>query len=99
MANPHHRSRNHRHEKTRWQNLLNRGLQVRCACHGHCGRHSAQCPIIITNATPWDLGHADHDHTKYVGPECVTCNRTAGGLARVGKLARPMIIMDEASRW
>jgi len=34
---------------------------------------------MITNDTAFDLGHNDN-RTKWVGPECVACNRAAGAV-------------------
>ena len=38
-----------------------------------------RCGQPITPNQPWDLGHDDHDRTKYNGPEHSHCNRSAGG--------------------
>lgn len=37
-----------------------------------------RCGHLIPPDTPWDLGHHDHDRSRYTGPEHTTCNRTAG---------------------
>ncbi|WP_326564544.1 hypothetical protein [Micromonospora peucetia] len=59
----------HQHQKLRehWRPKVETGL-VDCA---RCGQH-------IGADDPWDLGHTD-DRTAYTGPECRTCNRSAGG--------------------
>lgn len=42
----------------------------------HCGR----CGDTIQPGERWDLGHDDHDRTKYNGPEHAgRCNRAAAG--------------------
>lgn len=41
----------------------------------HCWR----CGARIFRGEPFDLGHDDHDRSLYRGPECPTCNRSAGG--------------------
>nr|WP_280371139.1 AAA family ATPase [Nocardia wallacei] len=40
-----------------------------------------RCRRPIHPLAAWDLGHDDHDRTKYRGPEHVSCNRGAGGRA------------------
>ena len=41
-----------------------------------------RCGELITATEPWDLGHDDHDRTKYNGPEHANgCNRRAAGHA------------------
>ena len=37
-----------------------------------------QCPTLIHHGDRWDLGHTD-DRTGYLGPQCIPCNRGAGG--------------------
>lgn len=39
----------------------------------------SRCQGLIRPGEPWDLGHDDHDRTRYTGPEHVGCNRGAGG--------------------
>jgi hypothetical protein len=56
----------HQRERERWRPKVEAGL-VDCA---RCKR-----PLL---GQPWDLGHTD-DRTGYTGPECATCNRSAGG--------------------
>ncbi len=42
-----------------------------------------RCGTPITPTQPWDLGHDDHDPTRYRGPEHAnTCNRAAGARKR-----------------
>ena len=58
----------HRRLRAAWQALIDRGEVVHCA----------RCGALITG-TSWQLGHDDNDRTKYNGPECASCNASAGG--------------------
>jgi len=62
----------HHHQQLRaaWQKRINAGEHITC------WRPDCNNPITGTN---WDLGHDDHDRSKYRGPECIPCNRSAGG--------------------
>lgn len=68
----------HRALRRAWQTRIDAGDPVHCA----------RCGTRITGTT-WDLGHTD-DRTNYRGPECATCNRSAGGRngARVSNVSR-----------
>lgn len=67
------------HQKIRkqWTPLVARG-GVDCA---RCGQ-----PIIPGET--WDLGHDDHDRSKYTGPEHPRCNRATAGRSRVTATSR-----------
>ena len=58
----------HQRERARWAPHVAAGL-VACA---RCGER-------IPPGAPWDLGHHDHDRTRYSGPEHRACNRSAAG--------------------
>jgi hypothetical protein len=56
----------HQAERKRWSPLVDAGLVI-------CWR----CNTLIQPGTHWDLGHDDHDRTRYQGPEHRRCNRSA----------------------
>ena len=58
----------HQRERAKWEARLRRG-PLPCA---RCGR-------LIFADDVWDLGHDDEDRSMYNGPECSSCNRSAGG--------------------
>lgn len=71
----------HRHkvERAGLQRRMDRGATFACACqHDACTKHVGPCQVIITGSMAWDLGHTD-DRTAWTGPECIPCNRSAGG--------------------
>jgi hypothetical protein len=77
--------RAHQLKRAEWQKVIDAGA-------GECAR----CHEPIKPGDEWDLGHDDHDRSKYNGPECVPCNRRAGGRngAAVTNAARAMTVRD-----
>jgi hypothetical protein len=69
----------HKALRRRWAADVARG-EVCCV---RCGR-------FIFRGEPWDLGHDDHDRTRYTGPEHRACNRATElhGLKRRRRLQR-----------
>lgn len=76
----------HQAERKRWASSVAAGL-VNC---WRCGRR-------ILPGMPWDLGHHDADRSRYMGPECRRCNRSAG--ARKGNRARRNRSIGTSVRW
>ena len=86
----------HQAERAKWRRRLDRGETFQCCCdRDDCTRHDGQCSTIITATSPWDLGHTD-DRGAWTGPECVPCNRGAGGRNgnRVAREKRATVIRD-----
>ena len=54
----------HQKLRARWKPQVEAG-NVNCA----------RCHQPIRPGTPWDLGHDDHNRSRYSGPEHRTCNR------------------------
>lgn len=77
--------REHQRERKRWERILAVELVTPCA----------RCHEPIHHGDKWDLGHTD-DRTGWTGPECIRCNRSAGGRngARVTNMKRNMKVRD-----
>jgi len=58
----------HQRKRAEWQKVVDAGA-------AECWRFHDP----INPGDTWDLGHDDHDRSKYMGPECVACNRGTGG--------------------
>ena len=54
----------------------------------HGDAYCARCGRHIEPDEPWDLGHDDHDRTKYQGPEHPKCNRGAYNKKKVERSSR-----------
>ena len=70
--------RAHQQLRQQWELRVRTGLVV---CH--------RCDLPIKRSDEWDLGHDDHDRTKYTGPEHAECNRRAGGQEAQRRRADP----------
>lgn len=58
----------HRNLREAWRPKVEAGT-TRCA----------RCNKLIHPQQPWDLGHDDHDRSRYLGPEHTACNRATSG--------------------
>lgn len=79
----------HQRERKKWEPVVAAGGVM-------CARQGPKCvgkPIKPGQA--WDLGHSD-DRSTYTGPECVPCNRGAGGAngAAVANVKRQTVARD-----
>ena len=79
----------HQALRAQWEQVVRAGGVM-------CARQGPKCiGKPIDPDQPWDLGHND-DRTEWTGPECVPCNRGAGGAngARVTNERRQMTVRD-----
>ena len=87
QGNTTERGYGHKHQQKRaeYQRVVDAGA-------GECWR----CGDAINPGDEWQLGHDDHDRSKYRGIECVTCNEREGGRkgAAIVNAARAMTIRD-----
>ena len=90
----------HRAERQRWQDRLNYGEVIQCACIGQCGRHRGRCARLITATSVWHLMHTP-DRTTYHGPGCPPCNlgEAARRGARKANRRRKLRKIITADRW
>lgn len=77
----------HKHQQKRaeYQKVVDAGAAECWRCHDP-----------VPPGSEWQLGHDDHDRTKYRGVECVKCNESTGGRkgAAVTNAARAMTIRE-----
>lgn len=73
----------HWQERQRLKPIVAQGTTV-CA-RAALGQCLMPKPVILPGQ-PWDLGHPDHDRTRWSGPEHRRCNRAAA--ARIGNRTR-----------
>lgn len=67
----------HQAERTQWVKRIAILGQIQCAT----------CPTQIKPGQPFDLGHTN-DRQRYIGPQCLPCNRSDGG--RRGRAGQTM---------
>jgi len=77
----------HRHQQVRraWVGYV-AGGQVTCR----------RCGELIVPGEAWDLGHDDHDRSRYTGPEHARCNRATNARPRA---RRPDPEPRPSTRW
>lgn len=73
----------HWQERQRLKPIVAQGTTI-CA-RAALGQCAMPKPVILPGQ-PWDLGHPDHDRTRWSGPEHRRCNRAAA--ARIGNRTR-----------
>lgn len=79
----------HRAERERWVPIVEAGGVW-------CARQAPGCVgKPITPGQAWDLGHTE-DRKGWTGPECVPCNRGAGGRngAAVANAKRKLVVRE-----
>lgn len=79
----------HQAERKRWEPIVRAGGVM-------CARQGPKCiGQPLDPDQPWDLGHNDA-RTAWTGPECVPCNRGAGGTngAAAANATRAMTIRE-----
>lgn len=58
--------------------VKHRRTRAQWAPHVEAGRVTCwRCGKVIRPGAPWDLGHADDDPGRHMGPEHAACNRSA----------------------
>lgn len=91
LAKTNDRGYDYRHRQLRAQ--INLQVQAGTA---HCWRCQANglppTRTLIPPGQPWDLGHDDHDRTRYRGPEHRGCNRATKGRNNSGAV-------DDSREW
>lgn len=63
----------HQAQRAKWVPIVKAGGVM-------CARQGPNCTgKPLAPDQPFDMGHDDNDRSKWTGPECIPCNRGAGG--------------------
>lgn len=71
----------HRRLRRRWAREIALG-GVHCARGPQCLERDRPTGTLILPGESWDLGHDDHDRSRYNGPEHRRCNRATASRDR-----------------